>query len=263
VIVEPYYDVKYRGAILQHPNFPHIFLIEYGWKADGRDEHKGFIYDEVSRKIQTPDTNEIDDLVLAQLAQFLAEHIAQERETCIAPGVFGGQMEFGFDSPYKIRDFQYRVSKKLDDLGEFRYSQEILFGRTPESGIEMVIVEPTLEPNAVEELTLISHRAREEGYKLCMIVPSRLEAKAAIAAIPDNIGLAITSKGALIQSHSYFNLLVSSDNFISLPCDAAIDALSLHPGEIVKYRSDGRAYSFEVKDQTKPIMQGVRDILNR
>lgn len=258
VLVEVYYPTKYKGSVLQHHNFPHLFLIEYS-ERETVIENKAniaFLYDSKLGKVYGENANLGIDHRL--LAENLHKLLLERRDVCNTSSDMAVQMEYGFDDTLSLFDFQLRGSKRIIPKGNYAKPDNLVFGSTHAEGTEMIVI----YPDSPEQVSLVSQRAAEDGYMVCMVIPSELEEKAHLAAIPENLGLVITGKGLTIQSHGYFNALVNAENFVALQSDKAITRLNLQSGQKLLYKSDGLSYSIELYDTTKKIIQGVRELIN-
>jgi len=116
--------------------------------------------------------------------------------------------------------------------------------------------------NLVARIVLTSQRAAEDGYQVCMVIPKEAEDIAYMAALPENLGLVITTSGLAIQAHNYFNAFVNADNVLAVKNDAAVRKLGLSEGQKIKYTSSGTDFSLEVYDMGKEIMEGVKLLMN-
>ncbi len=258
VMVEPYYPTRYLGSVLQHHNFPGIFLVEYYERGAVKEERSNFtlMYDAQLQTVLAH--NSISGINPLVLGKSVYGAFVRSREVCKAADDVALQMEFTFDDASSIRPVQLRNSKRIDNLGSMAVKDYLLFGNTGGESEEMVVLYPDTAP----QVSLVSERAREKGYKLCMVIRSEDEKKTHLAAIPYNLGLVIAGKGLVVQNHDFFNALVNADNFLSLPKDYCIEQLKLHGGQRICYSSEGKSYRIEPIDNSTEIIQGIKNIIN-
>jgi hypothetical protein len=264
VIIEPYHDNKFSGTILEHPTFPGIFLIEYTWQDKVDRVNAAFLYDSKNDRLISSEKNVVDNEALARQLLYL-----YRRNKDTFPGEVSSQMEFCFSYLEDIHDLQFVDFKPYEISGEFELRRNMLFGRCNEEKLAVVY------PYSIEQMVIVSRLAKEEGYKLCVVVDhrqidtqkkgseeERVKDRFHLASFPDNIGLAITTEGLLLQGHGYFNLLAAADNVLCLNDGAQLDELCLRPGQILTYSSDGIRYTMQKHDDTDEMMREVRRIIN-
>jgi len=264
--IEPYYETRYLGAALEHPNHEEIVLIEFGLRNSPHPSPARYsiAYDKVQRRIIHEDIPA--DIDAQEVAAAFAKKYVTNLSKLAAAGIdvhsFTYQMEAGFDadSQHLVRDFQMRQFKPRQARAEFSIEHplaaKMVMGVT--SGIDLVVCTSS-EPDTI---SVVGHRAREDGFQVCYIygANANLATNPNLPSYIDNLGLLITRKSLAVQEHGYFNAMMQAEHVVLL--DQA-EKISLESGERIRYKSNGTHASFTKLDQSGELKYKMKELLNR
>jgi len=238
IIVEPFHDTTYIGAVLEHP-VGDLFLIEFTERARLNDKGRPNYLIAYSLKegiISTPKIPFSEESALT-LSERLVKIYFENRSTLRSRKAFVYQMEAGFDSPdragFRCEDLQWRYFKEKYSGRSFRvakpdYSGFGVMGRTRE--MDLVVIR-TPEP---VELYIAGEHAKEDGFKICYVVDEETDPN--IATYTDNLGLLVLCKDET-QGHGCFNAQRNTD--VSLALQAGLSEFNYDHGQCIRLVSNG------------------------
>ena len=257
LLIEPFHQTEYCGAVLEHPTQENILLIEYHPYTNS--EQKEFcVYDTKKETVECSQTT-LENI--PQIAKALSAKLIEVKKMTNADSQKSYQMEFGFSLTTKLThyDFQLRVFQQKKSAPNFTIDSPIacrtIFGATTAEGIEMVIA-TTTDP---VELDLISKKAASENIPLAYIL--RDNSASNIPFCVENVDLLITGKDLAIQSHNYFNALSQAPHAVIMT-QAQITQLSFEQGDRIRYTSNGFSAQIKKNNASELLKYHIRNILN-
>jgi hypothetical protein len=259
VLIEPWKETMYIGAVLEHPTQENMLLIEFMPRDD--DENKQFLlYNTQTREINIRETD-LERIESNHLAQEIAERLEAVKTIVETSKDIAYQMEIGFSVKQQdvtLYTFQLRSFQSKQEPAMFTITTPIeartIFGATTEEGIECIIA-TTTDPI---ELDLICQRAQAEQLHLLYIAKDNKPNVPFCA----KVDVLITGKDLAVQEHAYFNPLSQSQHAV-LMTQSEIAALTFEPGQKVRYISNGKEAVIIKLETTEATKYKIRDILNQ
>jgi len=260
ILVEPFYNTRYVGSILEHP-LGGVFIIEFTEREEKGDKNYFLVYDANKKKIVAQRKLPVSAKQLALAAVDLYREKIDQLN--LDPSICR-QMEIGFDVPTEILDFQLRDFKPRHPRARFEveepdYSGYRVMGRTAKKGINLVVIR-TQKPI---ELYIAGENARKDRLKVCYVADRETDLN--IAAYIPNLGALILGNNFAVLGHENYNAIRNSQVTFMLTQRGLADFRYDH-GKILNLVSDGSRARFSPLDarrderfnyEVKKILNGV------
>lgn len=265
--IEPYRNVKYRGALLEHPNQEGMVIVELS--RTGLEHNPGhqqdFMYDTKTREV----VDEIGRLTIdiARLGDVLAARLKENKQKLAAAGIdahaYAYQMEFGLNDVDEVYDFQMRAFKKKQPASPFdvknsTYARTV-FGVTEPEGEEMIVVRARTK---LDELCWLAEFAGQQGIGVVYLTSIDKENQLDPFCMP-RLDLILTGKDFAVQSHDYFNALVHARHAVLLTLGGSYQLQqTLAHGDRIRYVSNGVEASITKINTDDAVRYRIRDAMN-
>ncbi len=258
VLLEPWRDTKYIGAVLEHPTQGNLLLIEIMPRND--DENKqSILYDRNKGEISINESS-LPRTEINHLAEAVINQLDRVKTVLGASSTTAYQMEICFTRGenttlycFQLRSFQAK-QQPASWIIQNPLPARTVFGATTQEGIECIIA----TTNDPIQLDLISQRARAKGLHVAY---STKEGKPNVP-FCTAVDVLITGKDLAVQAHAYFNPLSQASHAVLLT-QTEIAALALEQGTRIRYTSNGIQASITKLDTTEAVKYRIRDILNQ